>query len=79
MIVDGGYPEIASGRHFCGFVFLFLSGHLDDEVEEPLTPPLSRKGRGNSNADNEVGCVVVLFAIQGVRDGETEIVIFGYW
>ena len=34
IVVDGGNPEVAGGVHLCLFVFLFLAGDLNNEVQE---------------------------------------------
>jgi len=67
VVVDGGHPQHARRGGLAGLVFLLLAGDLDDQVEQVIG------AAAVVDADDEVGRVAPLLAVQRVGDSEAEV------
>ena len=69
MVVDRWHPKRAGGGDFSGFVLLLLARDFDEQVQQvTLTMAVVQAG-------DKVGDVVLLLSVQGVGDGEAEVVV----
>ena len=69
VVVDGRHPQRARRGDLGGFVLLLLAGHFDDQVHEVI------RAVAVVEASDEVGDVVLFFAVQRVGDGKAEVVV----